>query len=87
VNDLSLVVSDSTHPSNGIVNLVLSIPETMFQIVLSVFALPGVLVKGVLRTVLGIKRNPVDNNVNGSKGKTKGTKSPVKKRGPGGRLE
>jgi hypothetical protein len=83
MNDLSLVISDSTNPSQGIVNLVLWIPEMALQIIQSIFTLPGTLVKRVLRVVLRVNgKSDVGKQVKG-----KGTRSPIKKRNSNTRVE
>lgn len=82
MNDLSLVVSDTSHGSQGIVNLILTIPEAGLHLVQSILGLPGLLLKRVLRVILAVGRKTGDKGVAANKGKgTKVTKSPVKKRG------
>jgi len=82
MNDLSLVVSDTNHGSQGIVNLILTLPEAGLQLLQSILGLPGLPLKRVLRVILGVGRKSGDNGVAVNKGKgMKGTKSPVKKRG------
>ena len=89
MNDLSLVVSDSNQTSTGLFNLILSIPETGLQFVQSLLSLPKVLLRRVLRILLGVKAKPSERvaMTNNNKGKGKTVKSPSKKRGAGGRQE
>jgi hypothetical protein len=89
MNDLSLVVSDTNQTSTGVLNLILSIPETGIQFVQSLLSLPKVLLRRVLRILLGVKAKPGERvaMTNNNKGKGKTVKSPSKKRGAGGRQE
>jgi hypothetical protein len=88
VNDLSLVVSDTNQTSHGVTNLILSIPGTGIQLVQSILALPGTLLKRVLRILLGISGGLGDKTATANKGKgVKGTKPPTKKRVSTGRSE
>ena len=82
MNDLSLVVSDSSQGSTGIVNLILSIPDTGLHFVQSIFSLPKIVLRRVLRILLGVKQKPDEKNVamTNPKGKGKVVKSPSKKR-------
>jgi len=86
LNDLSLVVSDSTQPPHTLLSLILSIPEAIVHVVQSVFELPGLVFKRVIRVILGgsvkARSNGKVDTLN-NKGKTvKGTRSPTKKRLP-----
>jgi hypothetical protein len=80
MNDLSLVVSDTNQNSNGIVGLVLSIPETIAQFVQSLVALPGLVLRRGVRVLLGAKGRAVDKGSASKAGKGKGMKSPAKRR-------
>ena len=81
-------MSETNQTSHGITNLILSIPETGFQLVQSILALPGTLLKRVLRILLGVRGEPGDKTAAANKGKgVKGTKSPTKKRVSTGRSE
>ena len=86
MNDLSLVVSDTNQASTGIVNLFLSIPETVISFAQAILSLPKVLLTRVLRTFLGVKARPGEKVIAaGNKGKGKAVRSPGKKRVAGGR--
>ena len=88
VNDLSLVVYDTNQTPRGITYLILTIPETALELIQSLFALPGVLLKRVLRILLGVRGKSADKGAGVNKGKgVKGSKSPTKKRVGTGRSE
>lgn len=80
LNDLSLVVSDTNQASHGIVNLVLSLPETIIQTFQSLLALPGLVLKHILMIL--VKGRSGIKGVNGIKGKVSkmGSKAPANKR-------
>jgi hypothetical protein len=85
VNDLSLVVSDSTQGSAGIVNLILSIPETGLHFIQSLLSLPKIVLRRVLQILLGVKEKPGEKvAMANNKGKGKAVRSPSKKRAVGG---
>jgi len=81
INDLTLVVSDTTQGSAGILNLILSIPETGLHFIQTMLSLPKALLRRVLRLLLGVKEKPVDKtSTSSNKAKGKAVRSPGKKR-------
>jgi hypothetical protein len=88
VNDLSLVVSDTNQTPHGIIYFILTIPEMALQLIQSLIALPGVLLKRVLRILLGVRGKSTDKGAGVNKGKAvKGSKSSAKKRVSTGRSD
>ena len=78
VNDLSLLVSDSSQHSQGIVNVIFTIPEAIIHIIRNLLSLPGLLFKRALK--IAFQKAP-EKPTTASKGKgVKVSKSPVKKR-------
>ena len=74
-------MSDTTQTSHGITNLILTIPEMALQVIQSLLALPRILLKRVLRILLGVGGKSSDKEAVVNKGKgVKGLKSPIKKR-------
>lgn len=68
--------------------LILTIPETTIQLIQSLFALPGILLRRILRSLLGVVGKSTNKAVGANKGKgVKGPKSPTKKRVSAGRSE
>lgn len=68
--------------------LILTIPEMALQLIQSFLALPGVLLKRVVRIVLGVRGKSTDKGAGVNKGKVvKGSKSSTKKRVSTGRSE
>jgi hypothetical protein len=80
MNDLTLVVSDTNQTSQGIVALVLSIPETIVQFIQSILMLPGMVLRRVMRILLGGSARPMDKGTANKGAKAKGTKSLPKRR-------
>lgn len=88
INDLTLVVSDTTQGSAGILNLILSIPETGLHFIQAMLSLPKALLRRVLQLLLGVKEKPVDKtSTSSNKGKGKAVRSPGKKRVASGRAD
>lgn len=88
VNDLSLVVSDTSQTPHGIMFLILTIPETALQLIQSLLSLPRIILKRVLRVLLGGSGKSADKELGVNKGKgVKGSKSTTKKRVSTGRSE
>ena len=78
VNDLSLLVSDSSQHSQGLVNFIFTIPETIIHLIRNLIALPGLVVKRALQIAFQ-KASEKPTTVSKGKG-VKVSKSPVKKR-------
>ena len=74
-------MSDTNQTSHGITNLILTIPEMALHAVQSLLALPRILLKRVLRILLGVNGKSSDKGAATNKGKgVRGSKSPIKKR-------
>jgi hypothetical protein len=80
-------MSDTVQPSRGIVNLILAIPEMVLELIQYILALPAVLLKWVLQLTLGVAGTSGGKSSVGNKGKSKGSKSPIKKRVSVGRMD
>lgn len=87
MNDLSLVVSDTNQGSQGIINLILSIPETGLHFVQSLLSLPKVVLTRILRMLVGVKQKSGEKTaaMANQQGKGKAVRSPTKKRVAEGR--
>jgi len=88
VNDLSLIVSDTSQSSQGLINLILSIPGTVIQLIQSILLLPKVIAIRILGVLLGNRSSGSDKAGTMERAKpststvspSKGTKNHMKRR-------
>jgi len=88
VNDLSLIVSDTSQSPQGLINLALSIPDILIQLIQSLLLFPKVVVIRILHIILGKRSSGSDKAGTIDRAKSssstvspsKGTKSHTKRR-------